>query len=412
MTITDLVIITALTLIIPKMVERHLFGYVSSRELRIAIVFGGMAWVVFSCSHELIYSLLGTVDADSVRHRVWAYTRIVENIQNQNYAIVFRYLTSPGRNFYIAYQGLFYYFTGGTEISILAINAFMAFWGSLTLCRVVYSFAPMTTSGGPVLPLILIFAPSVVFWTGANLKEAFIYWSICQVFAFVRPATSNRQMFRGFGFFVVALALGLLIRPHMIFIWFIGVVLVKLFQPLFLKYAVVLVLLSPFIVGQVEKKVGVITNPIKVIQRGKESMRLLLLRPSHHAALGKSTFYLGENGPIPVLSGLKNVLFRPYFWKFSNLRSVVTAMEIWSISVVMLFLWLRAPVSQLKLLFKNPLVQVAFLVSIPFFFFFTYFPNEGLIARQRVQVFPALLVLLTLPVLLRKSYPKDQLSKS
>jgi len=58
---------------------------------------------------------------------------------------------------------------------------------------------------------------------------------------------------------------------------------------------------------------------------------------------------------------------------------------------------------ELKSTLGNPLIQLAVLVLIPFSLLFTYFPNEGLIARQRVQLFPALLVLFAMPILQRKA---------
>ena len=51
---------------------------------------------------------------------------------------------------------------------------------------------------------------------------------------------------------------------------------------------------------------------------------------------------------------------------------------------------------------RNPAIWVACLVCIPFFAFFTYTVNEGLLARQRIQMYPALLVLLATPILLRQ----------
>ena len=58
-------------------------------------------------------------------------------------------------------------------------------------------------------------------------------------------------------------------------------------------------------------------------------------------------------------------------------------------------------------IFRNPSVWVACLVCIPFFAFFTYTVNEGLIARQRVQLVPALLVLLATPILQRRKLNRE-----
>ncbi len=44
---------------------------------------------------------------------------------------------------------------------------------------------------------------------------------------------------------------------------------------------------------------------------------------------------------------------------------------------------------------------------IPFFAFFTYTVNEGLIVRQRIQLYPALLVLLATPILQRRELNRE-----
>ena len=114
-----------------------------------------------------------------------------------------------------------------------------------------------------------------------------------------------------------------------------------------------------------------------------------------------ATFDYGEGGPIFILSGAKNTLFRPALWSVRNARSLLAALEIWTISVGIIWLWLRMTKNEWISNLRNPAVYCAILVLIPFFMIITYFPNEGLIARNRVQVFPALLVLFATPILLR-----------
>ena len=58
-------------------------------------------------------------------------------------------------------------------------------------------------------------------------------------------------------------------------------------------------------------------------------------------------------------------------------------------------------------IFRNPAIWVACLVCIPFFAFFTYTVNEGLIVRQRIQLYPALLVLLATPILQRSELNRE-----
>jgi len=393
--VIDIAIILCLFLLIPKLVEKHLSNLGFRRELRLIIVLGGMLWITFACTHQLVYPILGIADGDAKTFEKFWYGSTVDIIESGNYGLLFRKLITPGRWFYVTSQSLFYYLTGGTVISILGFNSFMAFWGSLTLTRAIYRLCPDSSSTGTVLPLLLIFTPSVVFWSSANLKEALMYWAICQAFAIVAPMKSGKQMRGKFILFLFGGLIGCLLRPHLMIFWIVSVLLIKMFDPKFWKYGVVILLITPLFIGQVKKKINMESFYQNFVS-AEQKMNSLISRNKG------STFDYDSSGPIIGLSGVKNTLFRPMLWRVKNLRSLMAAVEIWTISIGIIFLWMRMTNAEWKCIVRNPSIWVALLVLVPFFVFFTYFPNEGLLARQRVQVFPALLVLLATPILLRQ----------
>jgi len=231
--IADIIVISILILLIPKLVEKHLASLGFRRELRMLIMLGGVLWIAYSCMHELIYHILGIGDADAIVFERYWYGTIVHAIQSHDYGLLVEKLRTPGRSFYVTYQSLFYYYTGGTVTSVLAINSFMAFWGSLTLSRTIYDVSPYFSPRGVVLPFFLIFMPSVVFWSSANLKEALMYWAICQIFAIVAPVKSAKHMRGKLILLFLGAFIGCLLRPHFTFIWMACVFLIKTFQPKF-----------------------------------------------------------------------------------------------------------------------------------------------------------------------------------
>lgn len=395
MSLIDFLIFIGVIICIPRLVEKHLTPIGFSIEVRIITILGGILWLFISSGHSLSYSILGIIDSDSSNFERMAYEITGEQLRSGNYKELIKYLFSPGRWFYVTYQGLFYYYTGGTVFSILVINAFMAFWGGLALTRLIYSFFRMSHYNGIILPIFIIFTPSVVFWSSANLKEALMFWSICQVFAFLRPAATNKKLFQNFIMTSLGIILGMLIRPHMMVIWMFGVFTIKLFQPRFWIYSLFLLPLAPIIFDQVSKKVNISSIDVS-IEIAEKQMQGLIARGK------QSTFSYGENGPIPVVSGLQSILFRPYFWKVKNSRSMLTSIEIWTISISIFLFWLRLRCDSIKRLLRNPAVKASLLVLIPFGLFFSFFPNEGLISRHRIQVFPALLILLATPILQKK----------
>ena len=211
---------------------------------------------------------------------------------------------------------------------------------------------------------------------------------------------------------LIGASVGLLVRPHIAIIWIFGVFVANMFQRKAWKYSIVLGLLGPLMILQVNR----VTQPfdvdlfnfkeIKQLVVKVEKERKYILADIAASRGGASTFDSGKNGPIPVISGIKNTLFRPFFWSVKNIRSLLAALEIWTISLGICYFWMRMRPSEWKTILQNPAIRCALLVSIPFFFLFSYFPNEGLIARQRVQLYPALLVLFTMPILLRR-YPAN-----
>jgi len=383
-------------LFIPKLVDGYLRQVNIQREVRIFIMLGGIVWLFLAWHSPDMYSILGLSGTDGNTYATWAYERIIPMLEAKNYEAVFQLLASPGRRFYVAAQGLFYYFTDGTIISIQLLNGFFAYWGGLILVRLVYSSRISGHSGWAFLPSFLVFAPSVFFWCSSSLKEGLMYWCICNILGFAMPGKTTRQEFRNFICFIISVFLGGLIRPHLIIIWYATVIFVKLFQKGFLPYALIIIVATPFFLENANKKVS-LDYLAASVQRAEYQMKLYIERDK------ASTFDYRDRSPIPVVDGMVNTLFRPFIWRLGNLRSLITALEIWTLSICILFFWLRMTVEEWKAILKIPSLWVALLVCIPFFLFFTYTVNEGLLARQRVQLFPALLVLFATPILQRRA---------
>lgn len=400
MSATDVVIMAILILFIPKLVNNHLAEFSFGREVRLIIMLGGALWLIAACHSGDMYRLLGLYGTDGNLYERWAHERVWPKLETGDYEAVFRWLMSPGKGFYVALQGIFYYFTGCTVISMQILNGFLAYWGGLVLARLVYSFSVPYASkrSGPLF--FLVFAPSVVFWCSSNLKEGLIYWSICHVFAFVATSNSPKLKRRGLVWFFIGAFFGACIRPHVIFFWVVSVIFVKMFQKGFFKYALIIFLAAPFFLGHVEKRISINSFEHNIRIAGNK-MKVYIQRGN------PSTFDYGKRGPVPIVDGLVNTLFRPFIWRVRNLRSLVTALEIWTISIGIFFVWMRMTNAEWKYIFQNPSIWVALLVCIPFFFFFTYTVNEGLIARQRIQLFPALLVLFATSILQRRKLNRE-----
>ena len=401
MSISDVAIICLLLLLIPKLVETYLAAYGFDRYLRRLIIIGGILWISASISSEMIYQVLGLVrGTDGNKYASLAYSSVLPALETQKYGQVLNTLLSTDIQFFVAYQAIIYYLTGGTVITLIATNCFLTFWGGLVLTRLVYSLIPPPHSGNRILPIILIFFPSVVFWSCSSLKEALMYWSICHICAFVMPPKSSKQGRWSFVLFVIGVFVGCGVRAHITFFWVFSVLIVKVWQKSFWKYGVIFLFILPLFLGQVRTKIHLDSFSSNV-EFAERYMDNYIRRDK------PSTFDYGGRDPILVLDGAVNTLFRPFLWHFPNLRSVLSSIEIWTISLSILFLWMRMSNEEWRRIFRNPAIWVACLVCIPFFAFFTYTVNEGLIVRQRIQLYPALLVLLATPILQRSELNRE-----
>lgn len=88
------------------------------------------------------------------------------------------------------------------------------------------------------------------------------------------------------------------------------------------------------------------------------------------------------------------VLFRPFPWEAHNLQALLSSFE--GLMLLALFVFGAARLARLpRQMFARPYLMLAALYSLGFIVAFSSFGNFGILARQRTQLFPFVLVLLT-----------------
>ena len=238
----DLLFASLLAASVPVVVGYYLKRPGFSTAFRSKVILGGVLWVLYCLvSDQLLYLIFGT-RADAGGHEYVAMS-MAETMSAGDWDKIREYLR-PGNQIYHAYVALVFYLTGATVLTINIINGYLAFLGGLVLARH-FRGCWMDFWGGKLpggrlsglfnirknawLFLLIIFFPSVIFWTSANLKEGMMYWAICTVFSRIRPAMGGV-----WGFFspsaVIAVTVGGLLRPHVMVAWAVAVASVGLFQ--------------------------------------------------------------------------------------------------------------------------------------------------------------------------------------
>jgi hypothetical protein len=107
------------------------------------------------------------------------------------------------------------------------------------------------------------------------------------------------------------------------------------------------------------------------------------------------------DSPVRAPVAVVTVLFRPFFFETHNLQSFLAALEGVALLVLCLLRvrWIWAAVRSLR---RQPYVVFCSVYTGLFIVAYSSFANFGLLARQRVQLYPLFLVLLSIPPALRR----------
>ncbi|MBI4965612.1 MAG: hypothetical protein HY913_20210 [Desulfomonile tiedjei] len=391
--ISDILFAIPLMISVPFLVNHYLKGLPFTKQFRRMVTWGGVIWLVFSFFNEAyVYLLLGLSPMDAYVHWTQATKAAVE-ISRGHWP--FQEAWPLGNEAYLAYLAYLQLITGCSPTLPVVINGWAAFWGGLVLSRSFGSLLPYGRTQSFWL-LFIIFFPSTVFWATSNLKEAFMYWGGCQVFSLVFPRRNSSELLNpGAIAGVVVMAV---LRPHVCAVWLGSCASVSFFQRGQRVYAVILLMALPFVEAGLHKAVGVeLSSPTSAIDRLARQQSAQLAGEA-----GSSKIEYGGEGAIFFVSGFTSIFFRPFPWEIRSFRILISSMETWTVTLLMIFGWLRMTPFERRLAIRTPAIQAAVLVCLVFSIFFTYLPNEGLMVRQRVQMIPALLVLSFFPLFLRE----------
>jgi hypothetical protein len=397
----DLLVILLLMGLVPLLVNHYLSGPSFTPKFRQQVICGGIIWIVYSLFGEgFVYDMLGISPMDAYVHWTHADKAAAELARGR---WPFTSTIPQANEAYVAYLALLTYLLGISYHLAVTINGWLGFWGGLVLAKCIGGLFPHGKDHSPWLFLVIFF-PSTIFWTTGNLKEAFMYWSGCQIFAvtFVRSGGLFSLITPGA---VAGILVGGLFRPHVCAVWLAscaGVTLLRRGQRL---YALLMLLALPIVMTGLQSVTGVdVSSPTAALEHWSKR-GVTLVAPTQQS----SNIEFGPEGPIFFVSGFTSVFFRPFPWQVGSVRVFITGMETWTLTLILILGWWKMTSVERSILVRLPPIQAAALVCFMFSIFFTYLPNEGIMVRQRVQMVPALLVLAFVPYFLR-DYMKQRLA--
>lgn len=297
-----------------------------------------------------------------------------------------------GRRFINTLTGGVYTVIGPSKLGGYLVFSWFAFWGLYLFYR---AFVVAVPEGNRRrYASLLFFLPSTLFWSSSIGKEA---WMMLSLGLFSLGAA--RLLARRPGGLVV-LSLGLAAssrcRPHLSLLILIGLVVGYLFRrssnlhrlgPLAtLGSLAVLVAVGSFAAGQ-------FTRHFELTSLGTDSFQEVFDAAERGTEGGGSSFSIeGLPRPLAAIS----VLFRPFPGEAHNAAALVASVE-GAAMLVLVVRGRRRLLTAVRRLRSNVYVLYCATVTALFLVGFSAFQNFGILARERIQVIPFVLVLLALP---------------
>jgi hypothetical protein len=389
--LVDIIVIVLLTAAVPFLVNSYISDSQFRPSVRQWIIAGGIIWMIYVVFSEWISAMIGAPWLDAYFHDYWA-KKLLEAINIGDWNTFWDHLR-VGNQTYQCYLALLYS-TGATIHSATAINGWFGFWAGLILAYHFSGFCPFPKDKSFYV-FWTIFCPSVVFWCTINLKEALMYWAVANVFvvSFVQKRknyTLSRIILTG-----AAIAVGGVLRPHIVVGWIAAVASVTILHR-GRRFLALLVLLC----------VPLVFMSMKSMMPVESSQQATAFAEQHFRSLqgvkgqGSEIIYEDEK-PVFFVSGFIAAFLRPFPWEIRSVRLLAGSMEVWTMTLLILVAWYRLRRNERTFVFRLPMIRVAILGVLWMCVLLTYYPNEGLMLRQRVQMVPGLLALTVLPASLR-----------
>ena len=301
---------------------------------------------------------------------------------------------STSTNFIKIVTGLVYTVTGPSRVGGFAVFSTLSFWGLYLAFRAFQIALPSADSKR--YALLILFLPSMLFWPSSIGKEAWMTLALgLTAYGAARVLTHQRGAYLSLVLGVIA---ALVVRPHVAVVAIAG---------LFAGYLVRPKRGHGVFGGHFGKVAGIAVLAVVGVIAAQQMQGALHLgsTSSFGEALDVAQERTNEGGssfeaarirsPLDVPWAAVTVLFRPFPFEADNAQAMVSALE----GLVLMGLFVvsgRRLVRALRLALRHPYVAFASMYSAIFVFAFSSFGNFGIITRQRVQLFPCVLVLLCL----------------
>ena len=290
--------------------------------------------------------------------------------------------------------GVVYTIIGPSKAGGFVVFSAASFWGLYLALRAFQIALP--NANAKRYAILIFFLPSMLFWPSSIGKEAWMTFALgLSAYGAARLFTHQRGAYAAL---LLGLAATTIVRPH---------VAILVVAALFAGYVVRPRRGHGLFGGRTGKIVGITVLAVAGVIAARQMQDALDLGSSSsvNQALDVAQQRTNEGGssfaaarirtPADLPWAAVTVLFRPFPLEAHNAQAMVSALE--GVALMGLFVasarqLMRAP----RLALRHPYVAFSFMYTLIFVFAFSTFGNFGIITRQRVQLFPFVLVLVCL----------------
>lgn len=300
--------------------------------------------------------------------------------------------------------GVLYIFTGPSSYSGFFFFSYLCFWGQVLIVRGLKSAVPEADYRR--FAMLVLFLPSLLFWPSSIGKEALMIACIGLVTYGGALLLSPKPRLVGLVHFGAGLVVLSFVRPHIAYmsVGALGVAMAvgSLAAPrsgisgrgraVRLAALVGILLAASFASTRMASRFADTEE-----DGGSASTQATLDATLAQTSVGGSEFQpLTITGPQHVPLGVPSVLFRPLPWEARSVNSLIAASEGLLLLGLFATSWRRL-IAFPKLALRRPFLIFAAAFILVFSMGFSFVGNFGILARQRTQVMPMVLMLLAIP---------------
>jgi hypothetical protein len=289
-----------------------------------------------------------------------------------------------------------YAIAGPTELGSFFVFAWFNFLGCYLFYRAFRIAFP--EGDGRRYAYLVILLPSLLYWPSSLGKEGWMMLALGLASYGLARVLAGR--FGGYLALLAGLGAMLLVRPHLALIFLPAALLSFVLRrttpgqrrPLARVVGVVVVVVASLVVvGKVQSYFGFTNLDVQTVTKELNTTR-------EQTAQGNSAFTPpNAQSPLGYPEAAVTVLFRPFPWEAKSVTVLVSSGEGLLLLGLAAASWRR--LRRLPhFLVRNGYVMFSFVYCALFILAFANFSNFGILARERVQMLPLVLVMLALPL--------------